>query len=304
LIDIAIRDDVYKGLGNPGLLKRRTTQMRDDRSIVASCERKCAGVLLLGLSLAAAAHGQVQDTIANRSPFFTGRDALILGGFAAGTVAVAPLDRHFAGILQNPTRQENRFLRTSATAFRLLGIPGTIGAGLGLYVIGRVDDQHRVQDLGLHSLESVLLSTAVSGSMKMLAGRARPYIDIRKPHDFQFGRGFSDDDYQSFPSGHTTAAFAFAAAVSRETQMWWPRSRWHVGTVMYGGATLVGLSRMYNNLHWASDVLGGAAIGTLIGLKVVKYHHSHPDNAIDRALLKKNGVTVSTPIPLATVRFR
>jgi membrane-associated phospholipid phosphatase len=266
--------------------------------------RNSAVALLLGVVLASGAGAQVQDTIANRSPFFTGRDALILGGFAVGTVAVAPLDRHFAGILQNPAAQENKFLSRSATAFRLLGIHGSIGAGLGLYIVGRLDNQRRMQDLGLHSLESVVLSTAVSGGIKMLAGRSRPYIDVGTPHSFQFARGFSGYDYQSFPSGHTTAAFAFASTVSRETQMWWPRSRWYVGTIMYGGATLVGLSRMYNNLHWASDVLGGAAIGTLLGLKVVKYHHSHPDNAIDRALLKRNAMPIPTPIPLATLRFR
>jgi hypothetical protein len=42
---------------------------------------------------------------------------------------------------------------------------------------------------------------------------------------------------------------------------------------------------MYNNQHWASDVAVGAAIGTFFGLKVVRYHHSHPDNRIDRWLL-------------------
>ncbi len=265
--------------------------------------RKSIVVLVLGLS-AATAGAQVQDTIANKAPFFSGRDALILGGFAAGTVAVVPLDRHFARILQNPRAQENRFLKRSATAFKLLGLQGSIGISTGLYLFGRLDDQHRVQDLGLHSLESILLSTAVSTGIKVLAGRSRPYIDIGNPHSFQFGRGFSGDDYQSFPSGHTTAAFAFASSVSRETQIWWPRSRWYVGTVMYGGATLVGLSRMYNNVHWSSDILGGAAIGTLIGLKVVKYHHSHPDNAVDRALLRKNVQPPPTPIPLATLRFR
>lgn len=266
--------------------------------------RKWIVALSLGLSLAMRAGAQVQDTIAGSSPFFTGRDALILGGFAAGTIAVAPLDRHFAELLQNPRSQENRFLRTSATAFRLLGLQGSIGAGLGLYIVGRLDNQRRVQDLGLHSLESIVLSTAVSGGIKMLAGRARPFVDIENPHNFQLARGFSGDDYQSFPSGHTTAGFAFAATVSRETQMWWPRSRWYLGTVMYGGATLVGMSRMYNNVHWASDVLGGAAIGTLLGLKVVKYHHSHPDNAIDRALLRANSRPLTSPIPLATLRFR
>jgi hypothetical protein len=55
---------------------------------------------------------------------------------------------------------------------------------------------------------------------------------------------------------------------------------------MYGGATLVGLSRMYHNKHWASDVVLGAGIGTFSGLKVVRYSHAHPDNFIDRVILK------------------
>jgi membrane-associated phospholipid phosphatase len=60
---------------------------------------------------------------------------------------------------------------------------------------------------------------------------------------------------------------------------------------MYGGAALVGLSRMYNNRHWASDVITGAAIGTFAGTKVVRYHHTHPGNRIDRWLL---GASMST----------
>jgi membrane-associated phospholipid phosphatase len=54
---------------------------------------------------------------------------------------------------------------------------------------------------------------------------------------------------------------------------------------MYGGATLVGLSRMYHNNHWASDVVLGAAVGTFSGLKVVRYSHAHPDNKLDHFIL-------------------
>jgi len=258
---------------------------------------------VLALALAGPVGAQVQDTIAGKSPLFTGDDALLLGAFTVGIVAVAPLDRHFAEILQNPRAQENRFLKRSATTFRILGLEGAIGTGIGLYIFGRLDNQRRVQDLGLHSVEAILLGTAVDLGIKTLAGRARPYVDIRNPHDFQLARGFKGYDYQSFPSGHSTTAFAFASAVSRETQMWWPRSRWPLGTLMYGGATLVGMSRMYNNQHWASDVIGGAAIGTLVGLKVVTYHHSHPDNAIDRVLLKGGRRQIATPIPIVTLRF-
>ncbi len=266
--------------------------------------RNSVHAFLLGLTLAGTAGAQVQDTIAGKTPVFTGRDALILAAFTAGTVAVAPLDVYLAGVIQSPGAQRNDLLQQSATSLKLLGLPGSIGIGLGLYIIGRVDNQRRVQDLGLHSMEAVVVSTAVSYGIKALAGRARPYLDIGKPDDFQLGRGFSSDAYRSFPSGHTTAAFAFASTVSRETQFWWPRSRWYIGTAVYAGATLVGVSRMYDNAHWASDVLGGAAIGTLLGLKVVKYHHSHPGNRIDRALLKGNRWLPPTPIPLVTLRFR
>ena len=54
---------------------------------------------------------------------------------------------------------------------------------------------------------------------------------------------------------------------------------------MYGGAAAVGVSRMYNNRHWASDVILGAAIGTFAGTKVVRYHRTHPGNRLDRWLL-------------------
>jgi membrane-associated phospholipid phosphatase len=42
---------------------------------------------------------------------------------------------------------------------------------------------------------------------------------------------------------------------------------------------------MYNNRHWASDVIMGAAIGTFAGMKVVRYTRIHPDNKLDKWLL-------------------
>jgi len=256
-------------------------------------------VVLLVTTVALNAEAQVQDTINKKTPLLVGKDALLLGAFTLGTFAVAPLDRAVATRLQDPRAQENRFLRRSATGFRVLAEPGSILAGVGLYVLGRVDEQRRVQSLGLHSVESILIADVLGGTIKLVAGRARPYVNIDNPADFQLFRGFSGHNYQSFPSGHTINAFAFASTVTRETQFWWPHSAWYVGTMFYGGATLMGLSRIYNNQHWASDVMGGAAIGTLIGLKVVKYTHSHPGNRIDRKLIKGGGAkSVMYPTPL------
>ena len=237
---------------------------------------------LAGTSVSA----QVADTINKKTPLLVGKDALLLGVFALGTAAVAPIDMQIANRLQDPGTQENRFLRTAATGFRLLGDPGSVATGLGIYVIGRIDGQRRVQALGLHSMESIVLADLLAGGIKLMAGRQRPFIDIKNPYSFQLWRGFVGDQFRSFPSGHTVTAFAFASTLTRETQFWWPHAAFWIGTVFYGGAGLVGVSRMYNNMHWASDVMAGAAIGTILGLKVVKYTHSHPDNGIDNKLIK------------------
>jgi membrane-associated phospholipid phosphatase len=252
----------------------------------------------LAASIAVNVEAQVQDTINKKTPLLVGKDALLLGAYTIGTIAVAPLDLRVAKRLQDPAAQENHFLKRAATGFRVLAVPGSFVAGVGLYGIGRAQGQRRLQALGLHSLESMLIANVVGTTIKFAAGRARPFVDIENPADFQLFRGFSEDKYRSFPSGHTITAFAFASTVTRETQFWWPHSAWYVGTVMYGGASLMGLSRIYNNQHWASDVMGGAAIGTLIGLKVVKYTHSHPGNGIDNKRIKGGRTSRLVPTPI------
>jgi membrane-associated phospholipid phosphatase len=267
--------------------------------------RKPFRIALLFLLLGTSASAQVQDTIYKKSPLLTGKDAILLGVFTLGTVAVAPIDMQIASRLQDSATQESRFLHTAATGFRLLGDPGSFVTGALIYVGGRVGQNARVQSLGLHTVESILLADLLGGGIKLVAGRQRPFVDIKNPYNFQLWRGFSGDQYRSFPSGHTITAFAFASSFTRETQFFWPHAGFLVGTIFYGGASLVGVSRIYNNMHWASDVVAGAAIGTIVGLHVVKYTHSHPDGAIDNKLIKnknKNSQIQVNPV-LFSIQF-
>ena len=71
----------------------------------------------------------------------------------------------------------------------------------------------------------------------------------------------------SFPSGHTTVAFATAAALARES-----RARW-VPWVAYPVAALVGWSRLRDNRHWASDVVAGAAVGYGAAVATERFLH-------------------------------
>jgi membrane-associated phospholipid phosphatase len=265
---------------------------------------KLVRAALIALVFAGAANAQVQDTINKKSTLLTGKDAILLAAFTIGTAVVAPIDMRVANRLQDSATQASRFLSRSATGFRLLGDPGSFVTATGMYLIGRGDGNRRIQALGLHSLESIIFADVLGGSIKLLAGRQRPYVDTKNPFSFQLWRGFTDDKFRSFPSGHTITSFAFASAVTRESQFWWPHSAWYVGTAVYGGASLVGLSRIFNNQHWASDVMAGAAIGTLVGLKVVKYTHSHPGNHIDQELIKgkRSSLIQANPV-LFSIQF-
>ena len=224
---------------------------------------------------------------------FTVDDAYLAGGFIAGTFALRPVDEFFARRLQNKYSQSSRFLQNVAVTVRTIAEPGAFIIGGTLYVAGRASKQRDMADLGLHGTEAVVLGSVFAGVLKDAFGRARPFVHPPtdstgfNPNDWQFGRGLrSGDSYRSFPSGHSVAAFAAAAAVANETDRWWPSLTWVIGPAMYGGAGLVGLSRMYNNRHWASDVMMGAAIGTFAGNKVVRYHHrTNPTNKFDRWLL-------------------
>jgi membrane-associated phospholipid phosphatase len=227
------------------------------------------------------------DTSRSHQTLFTMRDAGLAVGFAGLTVALFPLDQHMARHLRDQNSPPNRFLHRSARGFEFVTTPGSFIIGGSLYAYGRLANHPGIADLGWHGTEAILVGSGVTGILKGLLGRARPYVSVdTNPSDFKFGKGFSSSWRTSFPSGHTTTAFAAAAAVTSEVHRMWPQYTWYVAPVLYGGATLVGLSRMYHNQHWASDVALGAGIGTFSGLKVVRYSHAHPDNFVDRVILR------------------
>ena len=254
--------------------------------------RTRAGGVLLGALLLAPlpvdAQGGAMDTVPRSTrPLLTRADAITLGAFTLATLAITPADRRLAERLQNPRTQENRVIRRSAAVVRELAAPGSLVIGGTLYAVGRLGGNERMASLGLHGTEAVVLGLGIVSLGKVMAGRARPYVTAdTNARDFKWMRGLRGGrDYHSFPSGHTVMAFAAAAAVTGETARWWPRATPYIGTALYGGAALAGVSRMYNNQHWASDVLVGAAIGTVVGQKVVRYHRTHPDNRVDRWFL-------------------
>jgi membrane-associated phospholipid phosphatase len=261
-----------------------------------SLRRALVAALMVAPPLAAQSAPRDTATIPDRQLFHQS-DLYVAGAFVAGTIALLPLDRHLAEAFHIEEQKNNSALNRLSSTARFFGGPGPIIIGPTMYVVGRFGHVPKLAEIAVHGTEAVVVGAAVADVIKIVAGRYRPYVsgDLN-PHDFSFGRGLHSDSAKSFPSGHSTAAFSAAAAVVAETNESWPQYTWIVAPVMFGGATVVGLSRMYDNQHWASDVLMGAAIGTFSGLKVVRFNHTHTGNQLDKILL---GTTV-VPTPNGT----
>lgn len=228
----------------------------------------------------------VSDTAARSIDIFPRQDAVAALVFVLGTAAIMPLDRRIAEQSQRASIQNNAVLNHTMTTVRVIGEPGSIVLAGVTYLYGRSAESPNSAQLGLRTIESIGAAGVTSLIIKGFVGRARPYVvSDTNPHDYKFGRGFRDDKYTSFPSGHVTVAFAAASTASQEISFLWPHASSLWTPVLFTTASLVGVARVYEDKHWASDVIAGAAVGTVVSRIVVKYSRSHPRNAIDRLLL-------------------
>lgn len=180
------------------------------------------------------------------------------------------------------------------------GSPGVMALGAAMWGGGLVAKRPTLAASGLRALEAIAVSGLVTSALKETMGRARPYIATDGRADWQLFRGArsSTGDYESFASGHATAAFAFAAAVTGEVALRAPAHTRTVGIVTFGLAGLTAYARMHGDRHWLSDVTVGAGIGTVTALAIRRWHATRPDNAIDRWLLRP----VIAPSPFGGTR--
>ena len=192
-----------------------------------------------------------------------GKDWLFLGGAAATFGVIFAYDAQIQEAFQRN--------RTSGTAWVSRNIAEPIGSGLYtlpalgiLYGTGWLSDNKKNRYVALKGVEAWLLTGGATFVLKQVAHRQRPNEgDYPDPY-FWHGPYALTSDYTSFPSGHTSTAFAVAAVVAGSYNEWW------IKTLSYGFATLTGLSRIHDNKHWASDVFAGALLGWWVGHSLIK----------------------------------
>lgn len=219
-------------------------------------------------------------------PLFTRHDAWVALGFTAATLAALPIDQLVAHNLQLPQNQNEPGLVRASTVFRDIADPGTVYISGGMYAAGMLFRNPTLADMGLHASEALVVASAVGFVLKGAVGRPLPRQAHADADSYHFGRGVRvDGNWQAFPSGHTLAAFSVASAVTAEAEDRWPAHARLVGFLTYGAASAAGISRLYNNAHWVSDIIFGAGIGIFSGIKTVQYDHDHPNTWLNRMLL-------------------
>ena len=197
-----------------------------------------------------------------KRPFkFSQNDWLTVGSIIGGTALLFTVDKSIKDFaLSNQTSLNDKIFNFDSfygSGYTALFTAGIYGAGL-------ITQNEKIRELGLHASEAFIISGLVTGIFKIIIGRRRPYAGesqlFFKP--FQF----TNDTYQSLPSGHTTVAFAVSTVMANFSKNIFWKSFW------YASAGLTAASRIYHNKHWASDVFLGSAIGYFVGKFVVDYN--------------------------------
>lgn len=192
----------------------------------------------------------------------------LVGVLAAFLLLAVPASAQMAYV--DPSGPDISLFRTvnnAQTSFKtsLFGVTDksvaivVIGVPVGCIIYGLAAKNNDVLNTGLLLSATEVLTYGVKFVIKTAVKRQRPYEDLSDVHvnDLE-----SADPY-SFPSGHTAGAFALATMLSLR----YPKPYVYVPAFIWAG--MVGYGRVYNGLHYPSDVLGGAVLGA--GSSIVTY---------------------------------
>lgn len=172
------------------------------------------------------------------------------------------------------------------------GAPIVLVGSAAMWWGGRFTGHPDVAATGLRAFETIFISGLITKQLKRSFGRARPRVSPTDAWNLEPWQGFGpeDGDLESMPSGHATAAFAFASAVTSEVRHRAPEhARW-VGATTYALAATTAFARMHVDAHWLSDVTAGATIGIVTGIAVSRFHRTRPPGALDRLLLGRDAM--------------
>lgn len=166
--------------------------------------------------------------------------------------ALIQLDPLFRGAIAGWRTPGFRAVMEWVTLFGQGWVLGAIGLAVAL--IGHRLGRRKLLRAGLVAVPALIASGLLARVVKILVSRPRPGVVDQDPA--HWGPSLAAA-YNSFPSGHATAAFTLAAVLAAASPSWRP--------ALYGLAALIALSRVVVDAHFVSDVVAGGLLGWAVG---------------------------------------
>jgi membrane-associated phospholipid phosphatase len=222
------------------------------------------------------------------APFKMNSRQLIMTGAAIGiTAALITFDDEIDEWARVQKQDHKWVSKTSPVVTNFGGNWGVFSVIAGGAVSAIFKNEKGVQT-SLLATQAMITSGVWVNIIKVLTGRERPIAD----YTFSKSAGGAwygpfakyDQDlairkpvsaFDAFPSGHTATAFSIATVIATQYN-----DKKAIPIICYTAASLVGISRLTEHEHWASDVFVGGLMGYLCGKQVVKHYNKTHQNQL------------------------
>lgn len=223
------------------------------------------------------------------APFHFNTQQWLVTGAAAGITAGLVMIDNDIDDWATVQKDKHKWINTASPVITEFGSNTGIISVVGFGLLNAAFKNEKGVQTSLLASQAFITSGVWVQLMKHIACRERPfsaYINSRQEGGHWY-KPFTqyDQDYipkkpgssfDAFPSGHTATAFSIATVFAMQY-----KDKPMIPVISYSAATLVGISRLTEHQHWASDVFAGAVIGYLCGRQVVSHYNKTHQNSLE-----------------------
>jgi membrane-associated phospholipid phosphatase len=215
-----------------------------------------------------------------------GNDWLNFGYVIAGAAAISLIDTEVRDFFQrNQSESDNVLIKIGEFYGEPLSVVLITG---GIYLFGNIADNDWARETAVIMTASLLPGGIYQTAAKISAGRARPYLELG---NYYFDPFRMEEDYYSFVSGHTLVASATSLVLASRINNVIAKG------VFYSLGVLTGISRLYSDDHWLSDVFLGGALAVVVAQSASIWHKDKKQSQHSGfnllVLPSRNGITLS-----------
>ena len=189
-----------------------------------------------------------------------GKDYAKFGGMVLGTVIISATDRETSNFFR---QQDDSFPQPiQEFGFYFASPQNYLMANAGLYGFGLFTKNEQIRKTSVLIISSSITAGYLQIFARTAFGRARPFSGD-DPYTFKPFAG--NEDYFSFPSGHTVLGITMAHSIAKQFDNTWTK----IG--VYSIGSIPALTRLMDGAHWLSDVAFGAALSIVVVDSIDKF---------------------------------